>query len=140
LVPRLPEHERARVLSEALDAARSIGDTTDRFWALKELVPHLPAGLLSEALDAARSIEGWKWTRSPALEALAPHLANMPLEDLSVTCTRTLHVLADRTRPDLLGDLPSLAPILGVLAQPDAAAELFSEVARAISDVARWWP
>jgi hypothetical protein len=139
LVPRLPEHKRARVLSEALDAARSIGDEKDRFWALKGLVPHLPADLLREALDAARSIEGWKWTRSPALEALAPHLANMPLADLSATCTRTLHVLADRTRPDLLGDLPSLAPILAVLAQPDAAA-VFSEVARAISDVARWWP
>ena len=139
LVPHLPEHERASVLSKALDAARSIADQRDRFWALKGLVPHLPGELLGEALDAARSIEGWKWTRSPALEALAPHLANLPLEDLSAMWTRTVHVLAERTRPDLLGDLPSLAPILAALAQSDAADE-FREVARAISDVARWWP
>jgi hypothetical protein len=134
LAPRLP----AELLRQALDAARSIGDEGDRYQALAALAPHLPAELLSEALDAARSF-GKEWARSKALAALAPRLADPPLRDLSAAWAQTLQILADRTRSNLLADLCSLAPILVALAQPDAAAE-FREVARAIADVARWWP
>jgi hypothetical protein len=51
----------------------------------------------------------------------------------------TLPALAARTRRDLLADLRSLAPVLAALAGPNASTEL-REIARAISDVARWWP
>jgi hypothetical protein len=46
---------------------------------------------------------------------------------------------AVRTRPNLLADFHSLVPVLAALAGNDAATEL-REVARAITDVARWWP
>ena len=96
------------------------------------------AELLSEALDAARSI-GNAGDRSSALAALAPRLADLPLRDLSTLWTQTLPVLAGRTRPNLVVDFRSLTPVLVTLAGANAPTEL-GEVARAISDVARWWP
>jgi hypothetical protein len=138
LAPHLPERERAAVLREALDAARSIGAEGVRSETLAALAPHLPAELLKQALDAARSI-GAAEARSRALAALAPHLAALPFGDLSTMWAQTLHVLAARTRPNLLADLHSLAPVLVALAGQNAPTEL-REVARAIEDVARWWP
>jgi hypothetical protein len=142
LAPHLPEHSRAVVLGEALAAARAIGKERDRSKALAALAPHLPererATVLGEALTAASSI-GDEEDRSGALAALALRLADLPLRTLSTLWAQTLPVLAARKRLDLLADLRSLAPILAVLAQPDAASE-HGEVARAILDVARWWP
>jgi hypothetical protein len=98
----------------------------------------LPAELLTQALDAARSIENEEY-RSRALAAVAPHLAALPLSDLSTLWAQTLPVLAARTRPRLIADFRSLTPVLVALAGQNAATEL-GEVARAITDVARWWP
>src|SRR5207248_3002843 len=56
LAPHLPERDRAAVLSQPHDAARSIGSEGDRSRTLAALAPHLPAELLSEALDTAFSI------------------------------------------------------------------------------------
>jgi len=134
----LPDRERPAVLREALDAARTIGDAGGRSWALAALAPHFPAELLREALDAARSIED-EGDRSSALAGLAPRLAALPLRDLSTMWTPTLPVLAARTRQHLLADFRSLVPLLHALAGQNAPTEL-GEVARAISDVARWWP
>ncbi len=73
MVGLLPSSERAAVLAEALDAARQIGDESDRAWVFEELATHLPASLLAEALGAARQI-GDQSERARALGELAPHL------------------------------------------------------------------
>jgi hypothetical protein len=138
LPAHLPEAERAAVLSQVFGAALSIGDDFARYRAQAALAPHLPADLLSQALDAARSIVGGR-ACSRALAALAPRLATLPLRDLSTIWVQTLPVLAARTRPDVLADLHSLLPVLAVLAGHNAPAQL-REVARAITDIARWWP
>jgi hypothetical protein len=138
LAPRLPESERGGVLSEALDAALAFGDEVNRSWALAGLAPQLSEALLSEALDAARAI-GHEGNRSSVLAALAPGLADILWRHVALLWMETLPVLAARTRPDLLADFRSLTPVLAALAGPNAPTEL-REVARAISDVARWWP
>jgi hypothetical protein len=94
--------------------------------------------LLAEALAAARSI-GDEEDRSNALAALAPRLAGLSTPVLASLWLETLPSLAARSRQNLLADLRNLAPVLTALAGPNAATEL-REVARAISDVARWWP
>ena len=73
LFPRLSEHERDQALSQALEAARAIGDEWWRAWALAALAPHLTPPLLGPALEAARAI-GAVGSRARALAALAPHL------------------------------------------------------------------
>jgi hypothetical protein len=70
---------------------------------------------------------------------LAPRLATLPLPDLSILWTQTLPVLAARTRPHLLADFRSLVPVLLALAGANAPTQL-GDIARAITDVARWWP
>ncbi len=73
LAPRLEEPERSRALSEAVSAAREIGDERARARALSGLAPHLGPGSLSEAVAAARAI-GDKPARARALSGLAPRL------------------------------------------------------------------
>ena len=73
LLPRLSEHERDQALSQALEAARAIGDEGSRAEVLAALAPHLTPPLLGQALEAARAI-GEEGLRARALAALAPHL------------------------------------------------------------------
>jgi hypothetical protein len=98
----------------------------------------LPAGLLADVLAGARAI-GDEANRSPVLARLGPRLANLPWPDLWDLWTQTLPMLAGRTRPDLVADYCGLTPVLVALAGANAETELL-EIARAISDVARWWP
>ena len=87
LAPHLPNE----LLSEALEAARSIPSADDRSGALAALTPQLPEELrgqvLSEALKAARAIPNEQY-RFRALEALAPHLPGELLsEGLQAACS-----------------------------------------------------
>jgi hypothetical protein len=129
-------------IAEALQFARAIRNDLERAAALAELAPLLPsqerAAGLAEALQAARALK-YVENRSEALARLAPHLAAMPREHLASLWTETLHLLANRTRENLLADLTALTPFLTALAGPNAAAEL-REVAQAVIDVGRWWP
>jgi hypothetical protein len=137
LVPCLPEEERATVLAEALTSSRSWG-IWDLFPALDALVPHLPADWLVEALPVSRSSsKEWDWPL--VLVTLAPRLVGLSSLNFASLWATTPSGLAARTRPDLFADLRILAPVLVALAGPNASTE-FREVARAISDVARWWP
>ena len=70
------------------------------------------------------------------LAALAPQLAKLTSTTLSPLWSRTLRLLATRTRRDLLRDLITLLPLLTAL----GGAEAVAEIARAIRDVGRWWP
>ena len=76
------------------------------------------------------------WARSRVLRRLAPRLSALPVPTLDRLWRETLHVLASRTRPDLLADLRTLELVIAALGGSEAAAETF----RAIQDVGRWWP
>jgi len=135
LAPHLPEP----LLREALDAAGKIQDEDDRAHALAGLVPRLAElGHPQEALDAARKIER-EFARSHALAGLAPRLAEWAGKEPAAArqaWQETLHLLARRTRPDLLSDLRALSPLLAALGGAEAVAATF----RAIQSVGRWWP
>lgn len=73
LVPSQPIAQQQEMLTEALAAAREIGDEDDRDWALGALAPHLPPPLLMEALAAAKRI-GVEYHLARILGVLAPHL------------------------------------------------------------------
>jgi len=86
------------VLTEALAAARGIGNEADRIIALKALAPHLTA-----------------WNRK------------FP-ESAYLEWTRTLHQLSQRRRPQFLRDIASLMPFILALADeeaPQAATGIF---------------
>ena len=103
--------------------------------ALAVLAPRLTEPMLREALEAARAIEDEEY-RSEVLAALAPRLAELPPATLSPLWSKTIRLLATRTREGLLGDLCALVPVLAALGGTEAMAETF----RAIQDVGRWWP
>jgi hypothetical protein len=91
--------------------------------------------LLGEALEAARAI-GDERSRSEALAALAPRLAELPSATLYPLWSKTIRLSATRTREGLLGDLCPLVPVLAALGGTEEVVETF----RAIQDVGRWWP
>ena len=166
LAPHLPPEQQPKVLAEALAAARKIEDAGGRARVLTALAQHLPPELLPEALTAAKEIKdaddrarvltalaerlpellpealtAARETRNAddrarALTALSPRLAELPRPDLYRPWDETLPHLARRTRPDLLTDLRALVPVIHALGGEAAIAE----TARAIQDVARWWP
>ena len=87
VVPYLPE----ALQLEALQAARAIGDETDRAHAQTNLASRLPntlqPGILAEALQATRDIYN-EFQRASALSTLAPHLSEVLLDEaLQVACT-----------------------------------------------------
>jgi hypothetical protein len=138
------EYHRARALTalaerlppklppEAL-AAREIKDEWRRALALTALAAPLPPKLPPEAL-AAREID--EYHHVDILTALAPRLAELPRPTLYRSWDGTLPLLDRRTRRDLLADLQALVPVIHALGGEAAIAE----TARAIQDIARWWP
>ncbi len=86
-------------------------------------------------MTAAREI-GDSYARTRILTALAPRLAELPRLDLYPLWNETLPLMARHTRPNLLADLRALVPVIHALGGTKAIAE----TARAIGDVARWWP
>jgi hypothetical protein len=135
LAPRLPPE----LLGQTLAAARKIVYAEHRAKALAALVPHLPPEqqlpVLTKALATVRE-NGDEDDRANALAALAPRLAELPRSALYPLWDETLPLLARRTRRDLLADLRALVPVIHALGGEAAIAE----TARAIQDVARWWP
>ena len=102
---------------------------------LAALAPHLAERPTGEAVEAARAI-GDTGARSEARAALALRFAELPPATLSPLWSKTIRLLATRTREGLLGDLCTLVPVLAALGGTVATAETF----RAIQDVRRWWP
>src|SRR5271157_4826165 len=87
---------------QGLAYARQIQEPELRTRALAALAPRLAElGHSAEALEAARAIES-EGPRSRALDALAPQLAELTLATFSPLWSRTLRLLATRTRRDLL--------------------------------------
>jgi aminopeptidase N len=136
LAAHLPGPQRGEALAQA---ARAIGQEDSRSRALAALAAHLPEPQRGEALaqdlEDERAIRD-EDSRSPALAALAPHLATRPAPFLYPLWSKTLPVLASRTRRELLADLSDLLPGILRLGGLQAATEVF----RAIQDLGQWWP
>jgi hypothetical protein len=99
------------------------------------MAPHLHGALLHHGLTIARTISNGDF-RASALAALAPRLKELPLRDMYEVWADTLHILAARTRQDLVQDLRALLPAIMNMGGIAAIAA----TGRAIQDVARWWP
>jgi hypothetical protein len=136
LIPRLGElgDEKA-----ALEAACAIGDERWRAEALAGLAPHLSTPLqgqvLQDALEAARAI-GDEGGRAKVLAGLAPQVKHLPVVELYSLWSQTLHVLASRTRSDLLGDIRALMPLIETLGGKEALVV----VTQTIIEVGKWFP
>jgi hypothetical protein len=72
LIPKVPESQRAKVLTQAWEAAWA-ANNSGRAAALAALAPHLPADMLASALEALAATDE-SYGREDALAALAPHL------------------------------------------------------------------
>ena len=94
-----------------------------RYWALKH------------AFDEAKKI-GDLNLRSEMLAEIVCPLSSLPADKMYPIWQEAHHVLARRTRKDLLADLSALIPMILVIGGPDATREGL----RAIEDVSRWWP
>ena len=134
LAPPLTPQERDRALTEALAAARGIGDEGDRSAALAVLAPHLGPTernrALREALEAARAIEDEE-SRSAALAALAPHLT--PQERDRVLAEALAAARAIKYEGDRSAALAALAPHLTPQERDRALTEALA-AARGIGD------
>jgi len=75
----------------------------------------LTGNVLREALIKTRTVQGTD-ERTRVLTGLAPRLANLPPATLYPLWCETLHLLATRTREDLLADLCTLVPVIAALA------------------------
>jgi len=137
----LPEPVREEVLQEGLTKARAIWNEEYRAKVLSTLAPYLSQPLkeeaLEESLEIIRTIElGSGWNRSWLLTPLARHLAQLPMAILYLLWRETSHILAARTRRQLLADIRALEPVIAALGGSEAVAES----AQAMLDVRRWWP
>ena len=146
------------LLVKSLETTQDLRSCIWHAKALIELAPYLPDDLradsLLSALRTVRSMEilpgvesdppdelGRTWAldendRIVLLAALAPHLIKLPQNTLYLAWCDTIHVLAARTRRDLLADWGALKPVLVALGGPAAIAG----ISCAIQDVGRWWP
>jgi hypothetical protein len=143
LAPYLPE----RLLPAARRLARAISGEAwrDRALAALDSAPQAPQSTangpavsdsdLVADLARARVIDR-EFERAQALAELAPGLAKLAPDLLWPHWQETLHLLAARTRRDLLADLRALQPVIVALGEAGGAADLV----RAVEDVGRWWP
>ena len=124
---------------ESLDEAKKIENNNLKLKALIEIAPNISephkTNILKEALEITRDLNDEN-LRGKALSDISLDLAGLPPSVLYPLWQETLHVLAQRTRSDLLSDLCALTPVILALGGPEA----LEETARAIVDVGRWWP
>jgi hypothetical protein len=141
LSPRLPENlfgEALAVIRELPEHGRFGSPKSD---ALIALAACLPGHMLGDVLMIAREI-GSEWSRHRALNGLVTRLTSLSRLKLAQFWFEKrdgfslLHLLARRTRKDLLSDLRAFAPVIVALGGEKAAEETFG----AIQDVGRWWP
>jgi hypothetical protein len=152
LVPHLPEPLKREALREALVATREIGGRDYvEYGEMTRAKRRHRNRKFTRILDE-RDIMGMGWHlgiwkgslvfRAKALTKLAPRLnslsrstlAKLWLEDRGGT--NLLHVLATRSRRDLLADIGALVTVIAKLGGEEAVFETF----HAIQDVGRWWP
>lgn len=126
-------------LDKALQVAQEIRNDYWKSRAMIWLAPYLEEPtrieVLVESLEIAQKIS-ITWYRTSMLRELATQLAGLPLERLHSIWRENLHIMANRTRSELIEDLSALTPVILALGGEEA----LLETARAIQDVGRWWP
>lgn len=92
--------------------------------------------LLREALEIIWNIDNPHGDRDFVMKEVIEPLRLTPRPELYPLWEETVHVLAARTRQNLLTDLRVLIPVIHCL----GGTEALEEMADAILDVRRWWP
>lgn len=137
LVPMLPEAWRQSVLTQALTASRTIGDTWARVQMLVALLPHLSAAFCQQALEIVLVLLE-PGMRARALAALAPYLTE-PQRGETLNMVFTAAQAIDDERMAVLVDLaPHLTEPL--LSRTLEAVLLLPDLHRRVDYLARLGP
>jgi hypothetical protein len=120
---------------EAWTAIRDMRQDRPRANVLKDVAVKLPDELLSEAWEIANSIRDDS-ARADAYSALAHTLIRVPPAALFPRWCDALNTLSTRPRKDLF----NLATPLCCTLERLGGTEALLGAARAIEEVARWWP
>jgi hypothetical protein len=128
VITAMPPSERQRIALSALADARSWPDGRPKGKTLLALAPYLPRAEQLAVLEEGLRLAEWDATAAP-------------LRELSETVVRAawppaLRALVSGSRPDLLGKLRQLAPLIQV-AGGDAAGPATRD---AVVAVTGWWP
>jgi hypothetical protein len=139
VMPHLDAPQVQSVFGDALRVARGISYDGERAASLGLLVPWFPEAqrptAVAEALRTALAIPH-TIRRGDALRRIAPALAELAPDAVDPLWREAIHVLATRTRQDLLSDLDAMRLVIRALGGADAEAE----TRQAIADVGRWYP
>jgi len=137
LMPVVPKCEQGAIAYDLLELAKRTEDVESRAQAIAVAAGNLSEDerrvALAEALEAAFAIQD-EDARFRTLEALVPALLGLPSEILYSMWSANLR--GTGPRPQTLMDLAALLPVVVQL----GGAEAITELARAVHDVARWWP
>jgi hypothetical protein len=136
----LATHFSDEQLHQAVNALCVITDEKGRARSLIAIAPHVPYKLIPEMLTTLCQITNQFW-RDQALRAFAQRLQSWTESESSphhfdVVCgywQKTVRMLSDYSRPDLLTSVAALIPWLAVLATPDELEEI-AETICAIMD------
>ena len=134
LIPHLPEQELPGMLSEV----NAIRRERERVEALVALVsrlrePHKSA-VLRTALDLTQRIQQ-RTDQARTLEAIAPHLAALPISDIYPFWREILRRSTSGSRSALLENLNALSPVLAAL----GGSHVIVETLRAVQNTGLWW-
>jgi hypothetical protein len=121
------------------ELARMRTKPDQRFDTLAALLPRRLGDARTEAfvelLRTARHISSFS-DRRDRLAQIAPELTALPRARLFALWHEMVGELAERRREQLLADIAGLAPVVAALGGADGV----REAARAIIDIASWWP
>ena len=136
---RLASNVPEGLLKEMLEALWSTGTEQDRAGVLSTLLPSLSEGGWAKVLELAIVKMRDSGDANFLLQVL--RVAGSLVKQISPALLypalhEILHVLAQRTRGDTLGDLALLAPVISALGGEEAVAEACC----ATLEVGWWWP
>jgi hypothetical protein len=135
----LGRYEPQRVQAKELIAARRLEDGFAKSLAFSKIAPRLPNAqrveILGEAFAAAGAIDVAA-KRISAMIELSSGLEGLSLSALYALRRGTLHILARRSRVDLLFDLWASQGFLHRLGGSEAE----TGIIRGVYAVGQWWP
>jgi hypothetical protein len=135
LAVHFPRGQRQQAIEEAFDLAQKIYRVNKRTQAFKAIAPQLSLPQWSKVVTDALEVED----ASDAVEmlrTLCPSLAQFSGSDLHPLWQAAFIFLRSRSRAELVLGLGALSPVTVAIGGPKAVVD----TARAVQDVARWWP
>jgi hypothetical protein len=128
VIAAVPPSERERIALSALVDARSWPDGDMKGETLLAIAPYLPRAEQLEVLEEGLRLAEWDATAAP--------LRELPETVVRAAWSPTLHALVSGSRPDVLGNLRQLAPLI-LAVGGDAAGRGTRD---AVVAVTAWWP